>query len=394
MPLATAGGILLALVAAVAAVGIAETAGEFRVRLDNRVEIMIPEIEVAAAAVLADNDSVVVAGGKDPDPAAESLTAAAAAGAIVNLKTKVIRRFTNGHTTRIERIAVATDISRIVSASTNPKDGVRLWDVKTDKALTPINPAPGADEPPLGHKVALFHRSLKVAVPLDDRVRIIDPTGREEPADLETEYLSGTWPHDLTISPDDKVLACATGSLQISIWDVGARKVIYVPSLLPEGENARDWSIWGLCFTKSGTQLIAARSGKEPDVPKGTPEEKVPAEKRGLFLIDVPKQKTTPLGIGAQIHTLHFALHPSEEWIATVGGAYPDKPVPNLPDAFVGELRVYHYPTRTLAHKVQFEHGDDGFYPMWVGFTPDGKKVVAVSGKGKVMAWDFTPVKP
>jgi hypothetical protein len=43
---------------------------------------------------------------------------------------------------------------------------------------------------------------------------------------------------------------------------------------------------------------------------------------------------------------------------------------------------------------VQFPH--DGFSPFWVGFTPDGKKLLAVEtgdeGKGKIMAWDFTPV--
>jgi WD40 repeat protein len=399
VPGAAAGSIVLASVVAVMvapAAGVAEPKAGFQVRLDNSVEIAIPEIGVAAAAVLADNESVVVVGGKDPDPAAESLTAAAAAGAIVNLKTKAVRRFTNGHTTRIEEIAVAADGSRIVSAGSNPKDKIRVWDTKAGKALTPIDPVPGADESELDFKIATFHRSQKVAVTLKDRVRIIDPTGREEPVDLETEYLSGTFPGMLAISPDDKLLACATGSNQVIIWDVGAKKVLYVPSLLPEGENDRDWLMHGLHFLKSGTQLLAARSGKEPDVPKGTPEEKVPAEKRGLFLIDVPKQKITPLGMGAPIYTLHFAVHPSEEWIATVGGAYPDKPVPNLPNLFVGELRVYHYPTRTLAHKVQFEDKGDGegFYPMWVGFTPDGKKLVAVEGKGKVMAWDFTPVKP
>ena len=53
--------------------------------------------------------------------------------------------------------------------------------------------------------------------------------------------------------------------------------------------------------------------------------------------------------------------------------------------------RIWHYASRTLIHKVQFA---DGYFPMWIGFTPDGKKLVAVERLGKVRAWDFAAVKP
>lgn len=371
--------------------------GRPKLRLGDPVEISLTGMEPACVAFL-DNETVVVAGRIKNDPQAETVVASRASGGIVNLKTKAVREFINGHKVMIGSIAHSAGGDRIVTSTSNADldPFIRFWDAKADKPLEPIKPAPVAEEVGSSFRIATFHRNHKVAVTLKDRVRIIDPTGREEPVDLETEYLSGTFPGELAISPDDKLLACATGNLQIIIWDVGTKKVLYVPSLLPEGENDREWSIWRLAFTKSGTQLIAAR-GKfnSPDVPRGIPEDKVSAEKRGLFLIDVPKQKTIPLGMGAQILTVHFALHPSEEWIATVGDAYPDKPVPNFPDATVRELRVYHYPTRTLVHKVQFDF--DGFGPFWIGFTPDGKKLVAVDAvhdDGKVMAWDFTPVKP
>jgi WD40 repeat protein len=371
------------------------------IRLTNpvEVEVAIRDIAVNDAALMADNESIVLVGsrgfGEDGLPQDDSPPA----GAIVNLRTRAVREFTNGHKARIQSVAASSDGTRIVTGSTAADGRIRIWDVKAGKSLDPINASPLADEKVHYFHVAPFHHRPVVAVTLKDRIGLFDLTGREERVDLTADYLGRGSPDDPAVSSDDMYLACSTfPNLQIVIWDVGAKKVLFAAALLPVGLAAQDYSkaiftVRGLCFVKSGEQLIALRSGGGPEVPKDTPEEKIPAEKRALFLIDVPKQKTTPLGIGHQIGTLHFALHPTDEWIATVGASRPDKPVPgNLPDPAVGELRVWHYPTRKLVHKIQFDF--EGFRPTWVGFTPDGKKLVAADAKGKVMAWDFTPVKP
>ncbi|HET6572385.1 MAG TPA: hypothetical protein VFG68_02195 [Fimbriiglobus sp.] len=396
-PVLTKGCLLFSLTLTTAALGLTRPGvtappGPVRVavRLDNPIEAAIDKILVAAVCLLADNESVVVVGGKFPDPVAESIMSAQPAGAIVNLRTKAVRPFTNRHRVRVNSLACSAD--RIVTVCTRRDPFVRLWDIKAGKPLEPITLPQPAEKDDSDFEVATFHRSRKVAVTLRDRISIFDPTGREERIDLTTDYLTGSIPAAPVISPDDKYLACSNTHDQVIVWDVAAKKVLYAAALLPEGEDPTKWHLGGLHFIRTGTQLIAARWGKEPEVPRGTAEEKVPAERRGLFLIDVAKQETIPLGMGGQVDTMHFAIHPSEDWIVTAGSAYPAKPVPGQPDATVGELRVYHYPTRKLVHKVQFDF--EGFQPMWVKFTPDGKKLVAVSANGKVMAWDFTPVKP
>ena len=78
------------------------------------------------------------------------------------------------------------------------------------------------------------------------------------------------------------------------------------------------------------------------------------------------------------------ACQPEEEFLCL-----PDKPVKGS-DGQIGELRIYHYATRTLSLRTQF---DEGFFPSRVRFTPDGRKLVAVDATGKLRAWDFTPAK-
>jgi WD40 repeat protein len=376
----------------------AQPAGKPSVRLGQPVEIAVDELERYGAALLADNESIVVVGrkGLDPGPGEPADPDIPPPGAaIVSLKTKAARRFTNGHISRISSVAGSADGAYIVTAGTYDLVGdLRVWDAKAGKALNPIDVSGDASKSKW-FSISCLNRSPRVAVARLDKVSIIDLTRPVQRFDLTADYLSGTWPDKLAISPDDKYLACTTGSKQVVIWDLATKKVLGAPSLIPEGEDVKDWSASGLCFTKSGMQLIASREKQGQEVPKGTPEAKVPANRWPLVMIDIPSQKITPLGMGNQCGTLHFALHPSGDWVATVGPSWSDKPIAGDPNAMTGEIRVYHFPTRTLVHKVQCDPDPDtGFYPSWVGFTPDGKKLVAVSHPAKIRAWDFTPVKP
>ena len=54
------------------------------------------------------------------------------------------------------------------------------------------------------------------------------------------------------------------------------------------------------------------------------------------------------------------------------------------------KLRVYHYPTRTLSLRLQFEKE---FGASYVRFTPDGRKLVAVDGTGMLRCWNFAGAK-
>jgi hypothetical protein len=114
-----------------------------RVRLVNPVKVTVEGVEVDAVALLPDNESVVVVGGK-PRGAGEDDRAtkdAPPAGAILNLKTKAVRPFTNGHIARIKSVAVSADGSRIFTVCSDKDPFVRVWNVKAGKSLDPIPPA-------------------------------------------------------------------------------------------------------------------------------------------------------------------------------------------------------------------------------------------------------------
>jgi len=362
--------------------------------LDNPVTVSLPGLQPNAFALLPDNETAVVVGGKprDPNDREAPYVDSPPAGALVNLRTKEVRPFTNGHSVRIRDVACSANGSHIFTDSFGKDHFVRVWDVKAGKSLDPF-PLP-VEENASYHEIVTFPGSGKVAVATGDFVTVLGPTRDDKRFDLTDESFSHDWPWELAVSSDDKLLACGTGKERGIIWDVKSRKVVYATSLLPEGADYHDWSIHQLGFLKSGTQLIVARSGKADEVPEGKAEEGVAAEERGLFLIDVGKKRVTPLGMGHQIRTTSFALHPSEDWIVTTGLSRPDKPGQKDAPKRVSELRIYRFSTRSLVLRVQF--GDD-FMPSCPKFTSDGKKLVAIDGdieeEGKVRSWDFIATK-
>lgn len=359
-----------------------------RVRLMNPVEITINNVHVDALAILPDNETVVVVGGKPPGPAEKNFVTEDAdpAGVIVNLRTKVVRSFTNGHTARIKSVAVAGDGSRIFTVCSNKDPFVRVWDVKTSKPLAPIRLPQKEDDFVGTYEVASCASSRQLVVNLRWCLMVLDP---DQPDQGKRWYPYPEPECNLVLSPNGKLFAYSTIAGQVVIKDLTDLETVYAPSLLPLGGDYRDWSLYELAFSQDGTQLIAVRSrhGDEGEVPQGTAEEKVPPQQRGLFLIDVGKKHVIPLGLGHQIYTLASAFHPSGDWIATVGTSRPDKRGQKDASDRVGELRIHHFRSRSTSVRVQFY---DEFFPHRVRFTPDGKKIVAVDYEGKVKSWDFT----
>ena len=310
------------------------------VKLGEPIEVSVDEMAAAHAVLLGDSESIAIVGTTNlrddayPEKSPPS-------GAIVNLRTKKVQRFTNGHTTGIYNVVGTADGSRIVTAGAFHEGLIRVWDFKAGKQADPIR-IPPVDDTSNMLDIGRFHRSNRIAAALPDRVSIFDLAGREERLDLTADYLSNSYPNMPTVSPDDKSLACHTHYSQVLVWDIGTKKVLFAASLLPVGAERYDWSISDTAFLKSGTQLIVARGSAAPgneEVPKDTAETKVPAEKRGLWLIDVAKQKTIPLGMGHTRRIQSMALHPSDEWIATIGDSWADKP--KIAGESHGELRIW-----------------------------------------------------
>jgi WD40 repeat protein len=351
-------------------------------RLLNPAEVTVKDLRLYHAALLADNDSVAVVGTTDLRELADPETAPPG-GAIVNLKTKSVRRFTNGHRAGIWRVACTGDGSRLVTGSSAKDKILGVWDVQAGKPLDPVDLSAFDVSGTLA--VACGGRGRQVAVELGDRVAVFDLARPGARVDLTAEFFSGNnGPGDPALSPDGRYAACTTTRKEVVVWDVAARRVVCAPALLPEGVDRSNCQLHPLCFTKSGRGLIVCRqTGGREEVPKGKAEKEVPAERRALQLIDPANGRITPLGMGHELGTRSFALHPSEEWVATVGQSRPKREG----EGGVEELRVYHYPSRTLALRLQF----DDFHPIWVGFTRDGKRLVAVSHFGQIKCWDFSP---
>ncbi len=384
---AAVAALLAALVAAAPA-----PAPPTRVRLTNPVKITLEGVVIDAVAMLADNESIVVVGGKphDPDDKDRSYEEVPPAGAIVNFRTKAVRAFTNGHKARIKGVSVSADGSRIVTVCSHLDPSVRVWNVKTAAPLPSLS-LPQLEDSYAMYAVACLPGGSKVAVNDKGCIALLDTAGRDRRRDLKGEALEeDDTPDQLAVSPDGRFLACEVYRQKVVVWDIRSGKAIRKADLLPAGEDAKDWSLWHLAFTRDGKALLACLSGKEDDFRKGIEVKGAAAERRGMLLIDIASGKITPLNISHQIGTFGFALHSSGEWLATVGPSRPDKPPKGFNSGQIGELRIYHYTTRALSLRMQF---DDGFFPSKVRFTPDGRKLVAVDVTGKLRAWDFTPPK-
>ena len=54
----------------------------------------------------------------------------------------------------------------------------------------------------------------------------------------------------------------------------------------------------------------------------------------------------------------------------------------------LGEMHIYHRATNSLALRIPFKE----FFPLWIKFTPDGNRLVAIGCEGRIKWWDFVPV--
>jgi WD40 repeat protein len=386
--------VVYSLVALIGLVGMQAFGQEPVVRLTGQAEVRVGPLRLGrggSVAVARDNGRICLVGTSNIEARTADVPAA---GFFVDFNSKKTEPFTNEHSGEIHCVSYSFDDRLIVTGGSaelgSKSDGkLRVWDLAARRSLEPID----LPDLPIQPRLACSRRSSRVAVALDDRIAVLDLAGKEKRLDLVVDQAADAVPGNPTFSRDDKYLAYENVKGQVVIWEMETRKVVFSTCLLPNGADWHDWCIASMCFTKSG-ELLVAREGFRDDhheVPPGTPEDKVPAERRGLFLIDPVKHKATPLGLGCTQNSLHAALDPSDQWLAVVGHSWPDKPTGKIDDT-MSELRIYHFASRRLVHRVQFDSNE--FIPSWVGFTPNGKKLIAVSVTGVVRSWDFTGSVP
>ena len=331
-----------------------------------------------------DNESIILVGGRPRLPADQDTPATElpAAGAFVNIKTRVVRNFTNGHLGRMASVAVASDGSRIFTGGFGRDSAVRVWDTKARKAAEPIHLTDDANSV---CEVATMTVGPNLAASVGDLVFLIDPNDAGKKANLSlmngAVFVTVVRPRfrPIVFSPGDRYLACPTLGGGVTIWEVASSKIIYSPNLLPVGADLQNhFASDALAFTKDGAKLVVIAPQQNGDELKPTSN-----ESGGLLLIDIAKKRVSPIGMGHPVATRSFAIHPSEKWIATVGTSRRS----GKKNEKESEVRIHDFQTHAFVARAILPAA---FYPDWVCFTPDGKKLVTASfDNGKVLAWDF-----
>jgi WD40 repeat protein len=347
----------------------------------------VPDLHVHHAALFPDGRSVILVGGRPLPEDEPDFTKADPSAAVVDLRTRAVRRFANSHPAWIHRVAVTADGTQVLTGS-GGRNGelehcVRVWDVKAGKPLPSISFDGLELSGGLGIEFARPGRGRQVAVVLKGRVGLFDLDRPGTRIDLNDKLDENEVVSNPAFSPDGRLLACETGSAGLMVWDLASRKAVYSGSLVPEGAQRCQWSLDGLYFTPDGKGLVAQRSWVSIRWRDEDPEPKAPAEPTTVFHVELKSKRQTPLTTGLPARSHSPALHPGGDWLVTTGWADDDGP----------ELRVYHVPTRKLAARVRADQKEVGA-PCWLGFTPDGKKLVGVGSSGEVICWDFEPGKP
>jgi WD40 repeat protein len=342
--------------------------------------VKVADLSVEAAAAL--DDSAVVVVGSRLGPEEAQPIGLPANGALIDLTKKTILPFTNGHTFCINSVAAGR--GGIVTAGTSKEPFVRVWDRKAGKtvAATEIEKPDGLAY----YAVGCFNRSNKVAVAAGRRVLIFDPARPDDRAELACPLdLPAGLSNPILIDPADSQLACSTAKTDVVLWQL-ATATTKVYSALPRSADPEDntWLIGSVRFGAGGS-LFASRWRSEDEVAEKTAEADVSADRRGVIRIDLNSGRVEPLGLGQTISTLSCAVDPSGIWLATAGSSRPDRPRPDG-QVVVGELRVYHLPSRALTYREQV----DGLPLIWVDFTPGGKRLVSASRDGVIRWWELS----
>jgi len=346
-------------------------------------EIKLPKVFIHAAAFLTGEKLVVVGTVpfRDDDPDVRPF-ALAPNGAILDLAKKTHVPFTNEHTQGMKCVSVLGD--RILTTSSVRDPYLRVWDTKANKPLdaVPLAKVGESSVPVFG--VAAFHKGNRIAVTVDDRVLVFDPSKPKERVGYRLPDGENRWTNDkISISLDDAWIAAYGGKCDTVFWNIETKKATVV-SLTPDKiEDDDNWSSRGVCFTAKG-ELLAWRSNGPAEVPAGKAEADVPADRRGVVKIDLLTGKVTPLKIGHTYHTFSCVADPTGTWLATGGSGVFDKPKGD--ETGGGELRIYHLPTQKLVFRDQV----GGFPLTRVLFSPNGKRLVATTLNGIVRWWDVT----
>jgi WD40 repeat protein len=171
----------------------------------NQFRIIIRDVEILDAAILPDNESVVVVGSRRLDPKEKVIAVeeTSPSGAIANLRTKACSSFTNGHTARILSVCVAGDGSQIITSSSTLDPEVRIWDIRAGKSTGTIKVSKQRERNALviDHKLATFSNSARFAVTVGESVAIFDSKKKQKILDLTEDSITSSPADLLATSP-------------------------------------------------------------------------------------------------------------------------------------------------------------------------------------------------
>ena len=311
-------------------------------------------------------------------------------GYIVDFTKKSTKEFLNGHKRPITDMSRTPDGRYIYTISSTTESNVRIWDVVNEKSTLHAEFVPDELYESNHLEMALLPKRGGVAAPLKGKVALTAKL-KADRFDLGGEPFKDTILCNPTVDHKEGFLACNTFEGDILIWDI--EKLDFTARIKPFPNQILDspdnYSIVDMKFSNTSKTLYYARIGKDDEVPEDerTKEDKVAADKRGIWVVDIEAETIKPLGFGTTCRTEHFALDPTDRWMAVLGTSYPDddKKV-NGQLLKVTELRIYDMKSKTLVHRKQFKE----FRPGHILFSDDGKKLVCADPFGEVRSWSIS----
>ena len=305
----------------------------------------------------------------------EAVNATKPKGAWIDLATKKVIPFTNGLDSAATGITRSADSKRLFSVGSGPDAIIRQFELATAKTTVFADLTANAPDN-LAPEMTYLRSKGQLAVVLDESVGLFDKSG-VKCFDMTHPDFHETAISNPVVDVDEKHLVCTTFRGNLLVWDLKTKKSLPSIRIKPEAVDYNSWRISDLQFANRSNRLLVCHYPTEKAVP----------EECSITSVDLEKSTAVTLKMGHTVVSNRMAIHPTDRWIAIVGCS---RPVQNLgkefpPGACVGELRIYDLASLKLVLTQQFAE----FYPGWVEFANDGKKIICASHDGEVRSWNF-----
>ncbi len=319
-------------------------------------------------------------------------------GYVIDFAKKSSKEFLNDHRRPIVDMVRTKGGKQIYTVSNHSEGQVRVWDVVKkesslhihfkSKELFKSDEGSSYDGPVGGIDIALLPSRGGVAALLDDKIALTAKNPKDR-VDLDGEPFKDTIVSNPSVDHQDLYLACHTRET-VLVWNLKTKEVYSTIPAVPKHapDSPDNISIRDMRFANTSSLIYIVRNGNDDEIleDERAKEDKVPSDKRGIWVVDIKAGTTEPLGFGTSRRTERFALDPTDRWMAIAGTAFDDNGEEfDNKVITVFELRIYDMKTKALVLRKQFKNFD----PYHLHFSDDGKKLICAGSFGEVRSWSI-----